>query len=87
MSMMDGDNLRRWSQRFRDTLRQGRNGQTQALLAAFAKIDDAVLRGQMVLMLEVVASSPQILAKLKATALGRDPDEPVGNVIYLKSIR
>jgi hypothetical protein len=87
MSMMDGDNLRQLSQRFGNTLRQGRKAQRRALMAAFAKIDDDALRGQLVLILEAVASSPRILAKLKARTLGHDSAEPAGNVIYLHSIR
>ena len=67
--MMDGDRMRELRQRLQNARRQGRAAQTQALLSAFAKIDDAVFREQMVILLEIIGSKPELVARAKMSAL------------------
>jgi hypothetical protein len=63
--MMDGELAKSWSQRLRNARRRDRSKQTQALLSAFARLDDAVFREQIVILLEIIGSNPNLLAKLK----------------------
>jgi hypothetical protein len=80
--MMDDGSMQLWSQRLRDARRRGRTAQTQALLAAFAVVDDAVLREQMVVLLEFISSNPELSAILKA--FGGNSVEPTANVVHLE---
>jgi hypothetical protein len=85
--MIDGNAVKEWSQRLRNARQRGETLQTQALLSAFAKIDDAVFREEMIILLEIVASNPTLLARLKTTALAGDPDELGANIIQLNMVR
>jgi hypothetical protein len=80
--MMDDGSMQLWSQRLRDARRRGRTAQTQALLAAFSVIDDVVLREQVVVLLEAIASKPELSARLKAFAA--NSGEPAANVVHLR---
>ncbi len=85
--MIDGNAVKEWSQRLRNASQRGVTLQMQALLSAFAKIDDAVFREEMIILLEIVASNPTLLARLKNTALKDDPDELGAKIIHLKLVR
>jgi hypothetical protein len=79
MSIIDGHSVENWSQRLREARQQGSTTQTRALLAAFAKIDDAVFREEMIILLEVIASNPKMLARMRtATSI---LTAPAANVI------
>ena len=80
--MDDGGMQQLWSQRLQNARRRGRTAQTQALLAAFAVIDDVALREQVVVLLEVIASKPELSARMKAFAA--NSGEPAANVVHLK---
>jgi hypothetical protein len=79
--MMDSGRVQQWWQRLQNARRRGRTAQTQALLAAFAAIDDVVLREQVVVLLEVISANPELSARMKA--FGGNADEPASNVVYL----
>ncbi len=49
--MIDGNAVKEWSQRLRDARQRGEAVQTQALLSAFARIDDALCREEMIILL------------------------------------
>ena len=83
--MMDDGRMQLWSQRLQNARRRGRTAQTQALLAAFAVIDDVALREQVVVLLEVIASKPELSARMKAFAA--NSGEPAANVVYLKPVK
>ncbi len=83
--MKNGNSAQDWSQRLLDAGQKGRAEQTQALLSAFAKIDDAKFREEMVILLEIIASNPKLLARTKTTAL--IPDELAANVIRFNPAR
>ncbi len=83
--MMDGDSMKDWSKRLRNARQQGRTAQTRALLSAFAKIDDAAFREEMIILLEIIGSNPKLLERMKATSL--IPDETPQNVIQLVPAR
>ncbi len=85
--MINGNAVKEWSQRLRDAPQRGEAVQTQALLSAFAKIGDAVFKEQMIILLEIVASNPKLLARLKTTGFEGDPDGLDENIIYLKPVR
>ena len=70
--MLNAYALKNWSLRLRNASHRGRGVQTQALLKAFTQIEDAVLREQMVILLEVIASNPQLSAKLKSSDFDND---------------
>jgi hypothetical protein len=82
---MDADFATFWAERLRQAPRQGRSNQTRALLSAFSKIDDAVFREQMIILLELISSSPTLLARMKRYQLLLD--EPHGNVIEFNPAR
>ena len=65
---MDGNSVRDWAQRLRDSRQRDKPAQTEALLSAFAKIDDAAFREEIVILLEIVASNPRGLAKMKTSS-------------------
>lgn len=83
--MMSGKIVKDWSQRLLDAGQKGRTEQTQALLSAFVKIDDAKFREEMIILLEIIASNPKLLARRKTTAL--IPDELAANVIRFNPAR
>ena len=83
--MMDDASMQLWAQRVLNARRRGRTAQTQALLAAFSVIDDVVLREQVVVLLEVIASRPELSARIKA--LAANSGESAANVVYLKSAK
>ncbi len=83
--MKNGNSAQDWSQRLLDAGQKGRTEQTQALLSAFAKIDDAKFREEMVILLEIIASNPKLLARTKTTAL--IPGEQAANLIHFNSAR
>jgi hypothetical protein len=73
--MSNGNAVQEWSQRLRGARQRGKTAQTQALLSAFARIDDAVFREEMIILLEIIASNPKLLARMKTRVLNADPDE------------
>jgi hypothetical protein len=82
--MIDANAVQEWSQRLRDAPQRGETRQAQALLSAFARIEDAVLKEQMVLLLEMIASNPRLLERMKTTAFTSEPDRLDTNVIHLR---
>jgi hypothetical protein len=82
---MDGNSVRDWAQRLRDSRQRDQPAQTEALLSAFAKIDDAAFREVMVILLEIVASNPKGLAKMKTRAMISDGS--TADIIHLDSTR
>jgi hypothetical protein len=63
---MGGDSVKNWAERLRNAHKVDRTRQTQALLSAFSQIDDAVFREEIIVLLELIASKPALLAKVKS---------------------
>ena len=78
--MISGKFVKDWSQRLLDAGQEGKTEQTRALLSAFDKIDDARVRAEMIILLEIIASNPKLLGRMKTTAL--IPNELPANVIH-----
>ena len=82
---MDGNSVRDWAQRLGGARQRDKLAQTEALLSAFAKIDDAAFREVIVILSEIVASNPRGLAKMKTTAMTSDGS--TADIIHLDSAR